>query len=384
MVMLKRLLLAIVVIMFCGVQVVEAQAPLTTKISQLPIVQGGAKVLQKVTVIGAAIVIACSFGGCESQEPKKEYVKEYVYVPQPALQNRTVTTSNVPANHWHTQPEHEPQQTNHRHQPDDGQAHREVINAHRDPVGQQVVGGVVRQQAFTTYVHVESGYRSTERRRVYAGDDVYFLQEGGIYMGVVEREMPPNRALIGNLYGTRIYGDAGEQKRIVSYNDIHGYSFGNHQDIGLELVLENDHEIFRREDDDYMERFYATVEDVYSDGFYRMRVTYGTAPGGHRVNLRDPYVIFMHKNIWPLEGSPIVGHDDVGSIVMILGEEDTHIEYLLGEVMQVMDDGFYDIEIYSKRDFDGNTINLAHDYRIFVHETTPARQGGIIFAAQRD
>ena len=384
--MLKRLVLASSLVMLVGASLAEARVPLAQRFKNLPAVQSGTKFWQKTVALGAIIATCGLVAGCENRHPTRDDNEpRYIYVQPPVHENRTVTASNVPDDHWQTQPQAQP----HAHrsqQHDDGQAHRQhvQIHAHHDPVGQQIIGGEVRQQAFTTYVHVSSGYRNTERRRVYAGDDVYFLQNGGIYMGRVEREMPPNRALIGDLYGTRIYGDAGEQKRIVSNNDIMGFSLGYHQDVGLELVLENDHEIFRREDDDYMERFYARVEDVYSDGYYRMRVTYGTAPGGHRVNLRDPYVIFMHKNIWPIEGHPIDGHEDVGSVVMILGEEDSHIEYLLGEVMQVMDDGFYDIEIYAKRDFDGNHIDLRHDYRIFVHESTPARDGGMLFAARRD
>ena len=234
------------------------------------------------------------------------------------------------------------------------------------------------QRSHTSYVYVPSRYRSTERQWLYEEDEVYFTQRGGVYSGVVEKRMPGNRVLISGIYGSRVYNDAGQQKRIVPLKDVKGMSLRDHPDIGLEVVLENDHSIFYRDDDDYMERFYATVEEVYNDGYYRLRIDNGTAVGGFWVKLHTPYVVFVHKNIWPMEGHPIEGHRDVGRDVLILGEEGSNIEYLLGRVEQVMDDGFYDIEIRAKRDFQGNRIKLAKKYRVFVHEDTPARQGGMV------
>lgn len=245
----------------------------------------------------------------------------------------------------------------------------------------QVVGAPFQQQ-FTSYVHVASNYRSTKKRTVFAGDEVYIEQDGAVYLGVVEREMPPARLLVSELQGTRIYADAGQQKRIINRDDIKGIRLWGHADTGLQIGLENDHSIFRRDDDDYLERFYGRVTAVYDDGYYRLRVTYGTAPGGQHVTLRDPYVILMHKNIWPFEGTPLVGHHDLGASVMLLGEEDSRIEFLLGEIMQVLDDGFYEVEIFAEQDIDGNRIDLADVYRVFVHERTPARQGGVIFATR--
>ena len=312
--MLRHLLLAIGLLVCVGAA--EAR-PLAKNLTQLPMLQDSGKFWQKVGrfVAGATIVGAAIVGGAE-------------------------------------------------------------VDAHRQD--RQISGYMYQQRSHTSFVHVGSNYRSTERQWLYAEDEVYFLQKGGVYSGRVERRMPGKRVLISNIYGSRVYGDAGVQKRIVALSDVKGLSLHGHPDIGLEVVLENDHEIFYRDDDDYMERFYATVEDVYNDGYYRLRIEHGTAVGGFWVELRDPYVVFMHKNIWPMEGNPIANHKDVGRRVLILGEEGSNIQYLLGKVMQVMDDGFYDIEIRAKRDFQDNRIKLARKYRVFVHEDTPARQGGMV------
>ena len=327
------------------------------------------KLAQRIIGAGLAITVACTGLSCEvAERPLHENDSEvhHYYYTQHAEQV-TQGTPYVP--HVETSPVAS----------DEGF----VDQQHNRPVARspaQTVGGVIQQRQFTTYVHVASSYRSTKKRTVLAGDQVYVEQDGAVYLGVVEREMPPARLLVGELYGTRIYADAGHQKRIINRDDIKGIRLWGHADTGLQIGLENDHDIFRRDDDDYMERFYGRVTAVYDDGYYQLRVTYGTAPGGQQVTLRDPYVILMHKNIWPFEGTPIVGHHELGVPVMVLGEEGSHIEFLLGEIMQVLDDGFYDIEIFAEQDVDGNQINLADAYRIFVHESTPARLGGIIFA----
>ena len=46
--------------------------------------------------------------------------------------------------------------------------------------------------------------------------------------------------------------------------------------------MDNDDRIFRRDDDDYIERFYARVANVYDDGFYRAIVEYGTDSVGNK------------------------------------------------------------------------------------------------------
>ena len=324
------------------------------------------KLAQRIVGAGLTIAVACTGLSCEvSDRPLRandSEVHHYYYTQTTEQQG----TPYVP--HVETSPD-----TN----------DKDVSINRQQPIASspvQTAGGVIQQQQFTTYVHVASNYRSTKKRTILAGDEVYIEQDGAVYLGVVEREMPPARLLVGELHGTRIYADAGHQKRIIDRDDIKGIRLWGHVDTGLQIGLENDHNIFRRDNDDYMERFYGRVTAVYDDGYYRLRVTYGTAPGGQQVTLRDPYVIFMHKNIWPFEGTALVGHHDLGSPVMVLGEEGSHIEFLLGEIMQVLDDGFYDIEIFAERDIDGNQINLADVYRIFVHQSTPARQGGIIFA----
>ena len=327
------------------------------------------KLAQRIVGAGLAVTIACTGLSCEvADRPFHENDSEvhHYYYSQPAEQE-TQGAPYVP--HVETSPVVS----------DEGF----VVN--QQPVASgpaQTAGGVIQQRQFTTYVHVASGYRSTKKRTVFAGDEVYIEQDGAVYLGVVEREMPPARLLVRELRGTRIYADAGQQKRIIARDDIKGIRLWGHIDTGLQIGLENDHNIFRRDDDDYLERFYGRVTAVYDDGYYRLRVTYGTAPGGQQVTLRDPYVILMHKNIWPFEGNPLVDHHDLGAPIMVLGEQGSRIEFLLGEIMQVLDDGFYDIEIFAEQDVDGNRINLADAYRIFVHESTPARRGGIIFARQ--
>ena len=326
------------------------------------------RLAQRVVGVGVAIAVACTGLSCEvADRPLRENDSEvhHYYYAQPAEQQGT---PYVP--HVETSP---------------GTSDKGLSINRQQPVASspaQTAGGVIQQRQFTTYVHVVSNYRSTKKRTVLAGDEVYIEQDGAVYLGVVEREMPPARLLVGELHGTRIYADAGHQKRIIDRDDIKGIRLWGHVDTGLQIGLENDHDIFRRDNDDYMERFYGRVTAVYDDGYYRLRVTYGTAPGGQQVTLRDPYVILMHKNIWPFEGTPVVGHHDLGAPVMVLGEEGSHVEFLVGEIMQVLDDGFYDIEIFAERDIDGNRINLADVYRIFVHESTPARQGGVIFATR--
>ena len=138
----------------------------------------------------------------------------------------------------------------------------------------------MQEKDYTTYVHVDSKYRNTRQRVVHEGDVVYFVQDGMVFGGVVERHVHPERVIVARVYGTGIHSDSREQKRLIDLDLIRGVSFQYHDDAGLILVLDNDDTIFRRDDDDYIARFYARVVNVYDDGFYRVLVEYGTDPQG--------------------------------------------------------------------------------------------------------
>ena len=236
----------------------------------------------------------------------------------------------------------------------------------------------VQQQDYTTYVHVESKYRNTRQRRVYEGDAVYFVENDGVFAGIVERHVHPERVIVGQLYGTAIYADSGHQQRLVDLDAIRGVSFQHHVDAGLIVAIDNDDRIFQRNDDDYIERFYARVANVYDDGFYRAIVEYGTDSFGNEIYLHDSYTLFVHKDLLPAESLPIADHPDLGIDGLILGPEGTMIEYLLGRVARVYDDGFYEIEVFAELDFDQNITNLAEPYSMFMHESTPLRDGGFL------
>lgn len=235
----------------------------------------------------------------------------------------------------------------------------------------------VQERQHITYVHVESKYRNTRQRVVYEGDVVYFVQDGGVFGGVVERHLHPDRVVVSRVYGTGIYGD-NVQKRIVPIDAIRGVSFHYHDDAGLMLVLENDDNIFRRDEDDYMQRFYVRVLNVYDDGFYRAQVEYGVDALGNKIYLQDMYTLFIHKDIWPTDSIPITDHPDIGIEAMFLGEAGTRVEYVLGKVVRVYDDGFYEIEITAELDFDQNRTELRESYSMFMHESTPLRDGGFL------
>ena len=236
----------------------------------------------------------------------------------------------------------------------------------------------IQEQDYTTYVHVESKYRNTRQRKVYEGDVVYFVEGNGVFGGIVERHVHPERVVIGQLYGTAIYADSGYQQRLVELDAIRGVSFQHHDDAGLIVAMANDDRIFRRDDDDYIERFYARVANVYDDGFYRAIVEYGSDSFGNEIYLHDSYTLFVHKDLWPTESVPLVDHPDLGADSLILGPEGTMIEYLIGRVARVYDDGFYEIEVFAELDFDQNVTNLAEPYSVFMHESTPLRDGGFL------
>ena len=244
----------------------------------------------------------------------------------------------------------------------------------------QYVNGLlpVQERDYTTYVHVESNYRNTRQRTVQEGDVVYFLQDGGVFGGVVERHVHPERVIISQLYGTGIYNDSGQQKRLIELDLIRGVSFQFHDDAGLILVMDNDDAIFKRDDDDYFARFYARVVNVYDDGFYRVLVEYGTDPQGNRIYLHNSYTLFTHRDIWTTESVPIADHPDLGVDIIVLGPAGTHIEYLLGKVTRVYDDGFYELEITAELDFDQNRLELDESYHVYMHESTPLREGGFL------
>lgn len=236
----------------------------------------------------------------------------------------------------------------------------------------------IQERDYTTYVHVESKYRNTRQRKVYEGDAVYFVEGDGVFGGIVERHVHPERVVVGQLYGTAIYADSGYQQRLVDLDAIRGVSFQHHDDAGLIMAIENDDLIFRHNDDDYIDRFYARVANVYDDGFYRAIVEHGTDSFGNEIYLHDSYTLFMHKDLWPTESVPIADHPDLGADSLILGPEGTMIEYLLGKVARVYDDGFYEIEVTAELDFDQNVTKLAEPYSVFMHESTPLRDGGFL------
>ena len=244
----------------------------------------------------------------------------------------------------------------------------------------QYVNGLlpVQERDYSTYVHIESKYRNTRQRSVHEGDVVYFLQDGGVFGGIVERHVPPERVIVAQLYGTGIYNDSHQQKRLIELDLIKGVSFQYHEDAGLILVMDNDDSIFRRDDDDYIARFYARVVNVYDDGFYRVLVEYGTDPQGNRVYLQNSYTLFTHRDIWTTDSKPIIDHPDIGVEAIVLGPTGTNIEYLLGEVTRVYDDGFYEIEVSAELDFDQNRIELDEIYSVYMHESTPLRDGGFL------
>ena len=259
-------------------------------------------------------------------------------------------------------------------------AERRMLSQYERGRIQQHVQGLLPMQRrdYSTYVHVDSKYRNTRQRIIYEGDAVYFLQDGRVYYGVVERHVHPQRVIVEQLYGTGIYDDLGQQKRLIDVDMIRGVSFQHHEDIGLIMVMENDDTIFRRDDDDYFARFHARVVDVYDDGFYRLRVEYGTDLQGNRVYLQDSYTLFSHRNMWRQHSTPLTNHADVGVGAIILGPAGTDIEYLLGEVTRVYDDGFYEIKVSSELDFQENHIELKESYNMFMHESTPLREGGFL------
>lgn len=240
----------------------------------------------------------------------------------------------------------------------------------------------VQEQDYTTYVHVESKYRNTRQRQVYEGDVVYFVEGDGVFGGVVERHVHPELVVVGQLYGTAIYADAGYQQRLVELDAIRGVGFQYHDDAGLIIAMDNDDRIFRRDDDDYIARFYARVVNIYDDGFYRALVEYGTDSFGNEIYLHNSYTLFMHKDLWPAESSPIVDHPDLDSDALILGPSGTRIEYLIGRVARVYDDGFYEIEVFAELDIDQNVTQLNKTYSVFMHESTPLRDGGFLLRDQ--
>ena len=73
----------------------------------------------------------------------------------------------------------------------------------------QYVNGLlpVQEKDYTTYVHVESKYSNTRQRVVHEGDVVYFVQDGGVFGGVVERHVHPERVIVAQLYGTDPQGN---------------------------------------------------------------------------------------------------------------------------------------------------------------------------------
>ena len=194
-----------------------------------------------------------------------------------------------------------------------------LLETQRNYTGHIHGGLLPMQRSYTSYVHVDSKYRNTRQRIIYEGDAVYFEQDGGVYYGVVERHVHPQRVIVGQLYGTAIYDDLGRQKRLIDIDLIRGVSFQHHDDLGLMLVMENDDTIFRRDDDDYFARFHARVVDVYDDGYYRLLVEYGTDTRGNRVYLQDSYTLFSHRNLWQEHSVPLTDHADLGVGAIVLG-----------------------------------------------------------------
>ena len=256
---------------------------------------------------------------------------------------------------------------------------RQLTPAERHHIQQYVYAQLPMQRRdYSTYVHIDSKYRNTRQRTIYEGDSVYFLQDGRVYYGVVERHVHPKRVIVGQLYGSGIYDDLGQQKRMVDIDLIRGVSAQYHEDVGLMLVMENDDTIFRRDDDDYFARFHVRVVDVYDDGFYRMLVEYGTDAVGNRIYLQNSYTLLSHRNMWREDSAPLANHADLGVEAIILGPAETDIEYLLGKVTRVYRDGFYEIKISSELDFRKNHIELKESYSMFMHESTPLREGGFL------
>lgn len=177
-------------------------------------------------------------------------------------------------------------------------ARQEVIDVRQEKMQGDIL---YRETGDTAYVHVESPYRSTKRRIGYPdyGDKIYFVQHDGIYTGEIQKRFIPDKPDHAEIVIVP-YGIS-----ISSNENIRGVSIDNHEDIGIEITLENNHRVFRRDNDDYIELFYGKVNAVYDDGYYRLDVIQGNDSSGDRVYLQDPYVIFMHKkSIWTDKATP--------------------------------------------------------------------------------
>ena len=85
-------------------------------------------------------------------------------------------------------------------------------------------------------------------------------------------------------------------------------------------------------------------------------------------------------------GISVPDHQDLGKQVRLLTEADSDDNYLynLGEVVEVYDNGHYEIEIdrkfsYESVTYESVTKPIDKPYRVFVHASLQAHQGGFVF-----
>ena len=85
-----------------------------------------------------------------------------------------------------------------------------------------------------------------------------------------------------------------------------------------------------------------------------------------------------HKN---LGGVSVPNHQDLSRRVKLLSKADSEIDYLYdtGEVSEVYDDGHYEIAVDRKVNFDGRELPIDKPYKVFVHASVQAREGGFVF-----
>ena len=80
-------------------------------------------------------------------------------------------------------------------------------------------------------------------------------------------------------------------------------------------------------------------------------------------------------------GISVPDHQDLGRQVRLLTEADSDDNYLydLGKVVEVYDEGHYEIEVDRKFSDDSVTKPIDKPYRVFVHASLQAHQGGFVF-----
>ena len=80
-------------------------------------------------------------------------------------------------------------------------------------------------------------------------------------------------------------------------------------------------------------------------------------------------------------GISIPDHQDLGKQVRLLTEADSDDNYLynLGEVVEVYDNGHYEIEVDRKFSYESVISSIDKPYRVFVHASLSENKGGFVF-----